>query len=86
MVVAAFDGRVMLCILLANFVGLCVRWPQQSVYGHQISAGERMTACRDCYGHSQMYSEAFLMSFPKTIFSLFCRVFRLCDVATLVST
>jgi hypothetical protein len=40
MVVAAFDGRVMLCGLLANFVGLCLPGPQHRLYRCQSTWGD----------------------------------------------
>jgi len=51
----------MLCGLLAELVLLCVLWPQQSPYMYQISAGGRMSACRNRHSHQQMCSDAVLI-------------------------
>ncbi|KAF2464371.1 uncharacterized protein BDR25DRAFT_96881 [Lindgomyces ingoldianus] len=69
--VAAFDERVILCSLLANFVGLSVPRPQRWLYRYQINAEGRAMAYRVRCGHWQMCFDAFVMGFPKTEFSLF---------------
>jgi hypothetical protein len=40
MAVAAFDGCVMLCSLLANFAGLCVPRPQRWLYSTKSTRGD----------------------------------------------
>lgn len=81
MAIAAFDGVVMLCSLLANLTDLCVPRPQRLLYRYQIDAEGRAMVCRDRCGHQQMCFDAFVMDFPKSISSLFVVFFpSLCDV------
>ncbi|XTI93795.1 hypothetical protein V2W45_899844 [Cenococcum geophilum] len=86
MAVAAFDGRVLLCSLLANFVDLFAPRPQRWLYRYQINAEGCVMVCRDRCGHWQMCFDAFVMGFPKTSFSLFVVFFHSCNVATPVGT
>lgn len=70
MAVAAFDERVILCSLLANFSPVPATAATVALQ-YQIDAEGRAMACRDRCGRWQMCFDAFVMGFPKIEFSLF---------------
>ncbi|KAF2846979.1 hypothetical protein T440DRAFT_214937 [Plenodomus tracheiphilus IPT5] len=86
MAAAAFDRRVILCSLLANFAALCVPRPQRWLYSTKSTQGATRWLVETAAATGRRVLMLFLMEIPKIEILAVVVFFDSCKVATPIST